>query len=361
MMPHHDSFANAQRAGARRRCARAFTLRAAAGLLALVALLAEAGSPALAQSPPASATSSADQLLQRGLDLRHDGRDTDALVLFRQALELDPESARVFAHLGVTYQALGRWVLADTYLSQALARAGDPYIERHRAALEQASALVKDHLGLLDVQGDPAGAEILLNGQSFGQLPLAEPVRVPVGSYLMEVSLAGHYGMSQPIRISPRALTRESVELLPLSARAQQAKAAPKAAPDEDANSEQSALADERQGTPAWVPWTLAGISAAAVAVTTVALVNRQQHADRWHDNSRCLNVPGATRESLCADERSAGQHAQTVALVSGGVALAFAAGALWTGLSVSSSSSEQAGLESCSIGLAGALCSGHF
>jgi hypothetical protein len=57
----------------------------------------------------------------------------------------------------------------------------------------------------------------------------------------------------------------------------------------------------------------------------------------------------------------SAGQNAQTVALVSGGVALAFAAGALWTGFTVGSSSSEQAGLESCSIGWAGALCSGHF
>jgi hypothetical protein len=196
-----------------------------------------------------------------------------ALVLFQQALEREPESARVFAQLGVTYQALGRWVLADTYLSQALARGGDPYIERHRPALEQASALVKDHLGLLDVQGSPAGAEVQLNGQSFGKLPLAEPVRVPVGSYLMEVSLAGHYGISEPIRISARALTRES----------------------------------------------------------------------------------------LCGDERSAGQRAQTVALVSGGVALAFAAGAPWTGLSVSSSSSEQAGLESCSVGFASALCSGRF
>ena len=361
MTQHNVSLANTQRAGARRWRGRASAFRAGARFLACAALLAAASSPVFAQSPRASEAGRADDLLQRGVELRHDGRDADALVLFQQALELDPESARVFAHLGVTYQALGRWVLADTYLSQALARSGDPYIERHRPALEQASALVKDHLGLLDVQGSPAGAEIQLNGQSFGKLPLPEPVRVPVGSYVMEVSLAGHYGISEPIRISPRALTRESVELLPLSARAQPAKGVPSAAAAEEAGSEPSPSEAERQGPPSWVPWTLAGVSAAAAAVTTVALVNRQQHADRWHDNARCLDVPGATRESLCADERSAGERAQTVALVSGGVALAFAAGALWTGFAVSSSSSEQAGLESYSIGWAGALCSGHF
>lgn len=359
MTQHNHSLANRARPAAQRRRPRAFLRRAGACFLASAALLSGAASPAFAQSAPAAATSRVDELLQRGLELRHEGRDADALVVFQQALELDPESARVFAHLGVTYQALGRWVPADTYLTQALARGGD-YIERHQQALEQASALVKDHLGLLDVQGGPAGAEILLNGQSFGKLPLAEPVRVPVGSYAMEVSLAGHYGISQPIRISSRALTRESVELLPLSARTQQAKGPSSAGTADDAGGEKS-TPEEGQGPPAWLPWTLAGVSAAAAAVTTVALVNRQQHADRWHDNSRCLDVPGATRESLCGDERSAGERAQTVALVSGGVALAFAAGALWTGFSVHSSSSEQAGLESCSIGWAGAVCSGRF
>src|SRR4051794_9893670 len=62
----------------------------------------------------------AEQLLALGMQKREAGHDGEALELFRQAASLQPDNARVLAHLGVTYQALGRWLSANTYLTQAL-------------------------------------------------------------------------------------------------------------------------------------------------------------------------------------------------------------------------------------------------
>lgn len=319
----------------------------------------EAGSSGAADAPlPGSNEARAAELLERGVELRRTDQDAEALVLFRQALELAPNSSRAQAHLGTTYQAIGHWVLADEFLGKALAQDSDPYVNRHRAALEQAREFVQDHLGSLQVSGGPAGAEVLINGQAIGTLPMREPVRVPVGGYQMEVSLAGHYGVSLPIRISRRALTRELVELLPLSAGARSAGSA---------GSVRGAAASERVGQErsagaGWLPWTLAGAGVAAAGVGTVALIQRQRHADRWNDDGECLNVAGQTRRSLCGNERTLGLRWQTTAIVSGGAAVALGTAAIWTALAGGDDpAEEQIGLRACSIGAGMVSCTGRF
>ncbi|MEY4545953.1 MAG: hypothetical protein RL685_2148 [Pseudomonadota bacterium] len=310
-----------------------------------------------ASSVPGSDEARAEELIERGAELRRTDQDVEALALFRRALELTPESSRAQAHLGSTYQALGRWVLANTFLSQALAQTEDPYVGRHRAALEQALEFVRDHLGLLEVSGGPAGAEVLLNGQVVGTLPMPEPAPVPVGAYQMEVALAGHYGVNLPVRISRRALTREMVELLPLSV------AARKSGSDSGAGAATAGAVGLEPGAgPRWLPWTLAGTGAAAAAFSTVALIQRQKHADRWNDDDECLNVPGATRRSLCGDERSLGLRWQTTAIVSGGAAVALATAAIWTALASDDTPAEaDVGLQRCSVDGVGVSCIGRF
>jgi tetratricopeptide (TPR) repeat protein len=318
-----------------------------------------------AQAPSANAAR-AEELLAQGIELRRDGKDAEALALFRQAADLDPESARAQAHLGVTNQALGRWLSADTYLSEALKHPGDPYIERHRAALEKAQEMVRDHIGSLAVDGGPAGADVSLNGRAIGRLPLTtQPVAV--GSYLMEVSLTGHYSVSRPISVAKRALTRETVELVPyakgeaaaLGARRLSESAgaatlgAPAGAPGEDRF---------EKSFPSWVPWTLGGASAASAVAASVFWAKREEHAKRWNDNAVCRNQVGVTRENLCGDERDSGEQAQTLAFVSGGLAAAFAAGAIWTALAGHSTSEPaSAGLEACGLSSNGVDCFGRF
>lgn len=317
---------------------------------------------AQAQVPSASAAQ-VDDLLERGIELRRTGKDAEALVLFRQAADLDPDSARAQAHLGVTNQALGRWLSAEAYLKDALGHTGDPYIERHRAALERALEAVKDHIGTLAVDGGPRGADVSLNGRSIGRLPLAaQPVAV--GSYLLEVSLPGHYSVSRPVMVARRALTREGVELVahgkgePAAAAGgalgvSAGLAAPAASPEQDTF---------EKTFPSWVPWTLGGASAASAAVATIFWVKRNEHAERWNDDAECLNIAGQSREQLCGEERNAGEQAQTLAIVGSGLSLAFAAGAVWTALAGDSRPAPaSAGLEACSFSATGLACFGRF
>ncbi len=313
------------------------------------------GEPGADSPAPGTDEARAEALLERGVELRRTDQDAEALVVFRQALELTPSSSRVQAHLGTTYQAIGRWVLADEFLGKALAHDSDPYVNRHRKALEQAHEFVRDHLGLLEVRGGPAGAEVLLNGQPAGKLPMTEPVRVPVGAYQMEVSLAGHYGVSLPVRISRRALTRELVELLPLSAGARSSGVSSNGGVSSGAEPPPSSGVG-------WLPWTLAGAGVAAAGLSTVALVQRQRHADRWNDDAECLDVPGQTRANLCGRDRTLGLRWQTTAIVSGAGAVALGTAAIWAAMSGGDEAAgEQAGLHGCALDGAMVSCVGRF
>jgi tetratricopeptide (TPR) repeat protein len=326
------------------------------------------------------ASSELNQLLSDGIALRRVGKDAEALALFLRANGLDPESARVQAQLGTTYQALGRWIAADTHLTEALSHAGDEYIERHRAAIERAHEIVKDHLGSLAVEGVPAGADVSLNGRVIGSLPMARPERVAVGSYLLEVSLARHYTESRPISIKPRVLTRETVDLVPHSpkratvavagaavagARRAEEAVLPGAVSSEVVSSDAVVPIDSDGGAPAWLPWTFGGASAATAAVGVFSWVKAREHAERWNDNSRCRNRLGVTRETLCGDERESARRYQTIAITGGIASGLFAVAAIWAGIAEAPDDgpvgSAGVGLSHCTWRGDGMVCHGAF
>lgn len=303
----------------------------------------------------------AEQLLRQGMQRREAGRDAEALELYRQAVELQPENARALAHLGVTYQALGRWVPAQNYLKQALGHTEDPYIQRHESELTDALAVVSSKLGQLEVYGGPPGAEVLLNGQPVARLPMAEPLQVTVGSYLLEVQAAGHYTLGRPINVQPRQLTREEVGLAPHrsgGARVQNGQG-PRAEAEALAEDAGGSSEEVKGGVPRWVPWVLGGAALASGAGTVVAWQLREKYAERWNDDQACLGV-GISREERCGSELDKGQSAETAAWITGGAAGLFAAGAV---LSIiwAEPAEEQVGLSGCAPGLGGAVCFGRF
>ncbi len=311
---------------------------------------------ARAQSPDsASADSRArvDQLLAQGIASREAGRDAEALEFYRQAVALQPENPRALAHLAATYQALGRWVPAHNHLLQALQYREDPYIQRHRAELEEALATVDDHIGFLEVYGAPAGAEALINGQLVAELPMSAPVPVTVGSYLLEVRLQDHYTLGRPITISKRGLTREEVELSPHRSGATLVAAAPK-------SSEAPQDAAEAGSSLSWLPWTLGGLSVAAAVTSVIAWDRREYYADRWNDDEACVGV-GVSRQEQCGDELEKGQNAETVMWISAGAAGVFAAGAVISAVLLSSGEEKPVASLRCAPGLWGAQCFGTF
>lgn len=163
--------------------------------------------PALAQSPP-----DADALLRRGLDARRHRRDGEALALFQQAYAAAP-SPMLTVQIALAEQALGRWRDAWRHLREAL-DAHDAWVDARRASLEGALATVDAHLGTLDIDGAPPGADVSLDGARVATLPLPSPLRWPIGTASLTVSLDGYVAVTRQVAIQSGALNRESVTLV---------------------------------------------------------------------------------------------------------------------------------------------------
>src|SRR5688572_4302718 len=185
-------------------------------LLLMAAVPCAVCGEAQAQSSGRAENPEADKFVAEGIELRARGKDTEALRAFQKAAEIDPDSVRVQIHLATVYQALGNWLLADEYLSMALSRQNHPYVNRHRQTLEDAKRVIDANIGRLEVEGEPVGAEVRLNGRLVGTLPLAAPIRTTIGSYRFEVRRSGHYSVERPIVITGGGLVRETVRLEPL-------------------------------------------------------------------------------------------------------------------------------------------------
>jgi hypothetical protein len=325
-------------------------------LLLMSAVPCAVSGQAQAQSSGRAENPEADKFVAEGIELRARGKDTEALRAFQKAAEIDPDSVRVQIHLATVYQALGNWLLADEYLSMALSRQNHPYVNRHRQTLEDAKRVIDANIGRLEVEGEPVGAEVRLNGRLVGTLPLAAPIRSTVGSFLLEVRHDGHYTAQRPITITGGGLVRESVQLEPLPAGAAFRAGA--------GNSGVAAgnIADADSGGSPWLTWTFVGAAGVAGATTVGALVFREVHAGRWNDNARCLDVD-RTRAEVCGDERDKANTAETVALVSGALTGAFALGAILNAVGAFGSDAppSEVGLRGCNLGFSGASCFGTF
>jgi hypothetical protein len=333
----------------------------AVGRRTLAALLVAAhvlsASPGFAQD---GERTKLEQLLKQGMERRAAGHDAEALEAYRQAVELDPDNARALSHLGVTYQALGRWAPAHKYLTLALSHGSDPYVERHQADLTAALSVVAGHLGQLEVYGGPSGAEVMLNGDVVATLPMAEPLQVTVGSYLLEVQAPGHYKLGRPITVQARQLTREEVGLAPHRAgAAASAVGERESGPDGAARPSETGASEPQGGAPRWLPWVLGGAAVVAGASTVIAWQRREHYASLWNDDAACVAV-GVSREQRCGDELDRGKRAETAMWITGSAALALGAGAVLATIWIEPAR-EQIGLSGCAPGLGGAVCFGRF
>ena len=181
--------------------------------LLVLGALATVSSRAHAQG---SATGDPEVLIQQGLELREKGDDGAALVQFRRAYDL-VKSGRALAQVALAEQALGRWVDAEAHLTEAIGRADDAWIARQKTLLEQALGEIQNHLGSLEITGGRPGAEVLVNGQTAGRMPLAKPLRVPAGSVALELRATGYLPVQRTVIVAARTLAREPVILVPVA------------------------------------------------------------------------------------------------------------------------------------------------
>jgi len=296
--------------------------RVASACWLLLALLLPLGSSAVhaqAQAPDAASATDAEALLVQGVKLREQGQDQEALTAFERAYALLP-TPRALAQRALAEQALGGWAQAETHLSEALTASADPWITRNRQALEGALAVIREHLGQLQVNGGIAGAELRLDGQLVGTLPLAAPLRIVVGRSLLEVALAGHYPVRREITIKAGSLSTEIIQLVPIPAQP-----AAVSAPVEPSSSAVSRVQAKSEPLPKLVPvvfWTGVGVTAVVGSLALWSRLNASAKNDAYEEYA--ANPDATAEEALRGyDDALSAQTRTNVLLVGTGVAAA--------------------------------------
>jgi hypothetical protein len=155
---------------------------------------------ALAPRAARAAAPKPEALVNQAVELRRNGDDEGALKLLLQAYDL-AKAGRTAGQLGLCEQALGRWADADTYLTEALKAEADPWVKKNRRTLEDALAIVKTHIARVEIQGEPEGAEVWVNGALAGKIPLPAPVRVAAGEVEIELRSPGFVRESKTMRL----------------------------------------------------------------------------------------------------------------------------------------------------------------
>lgn len=162
-----------------------------------------------------AAEESEGELIKRGVALREEGKDVEALEVFRRAYDTH-KTPRSRAQMGLAAQALGRWLDAETYLEEAVAAAGtDTWIARNRATLDQALEVIRARLGSLEVLCEVPDAEVFVDGQSRGKLPFKRPLRVTAGMVMVHVQAPGYAPIHRHVVVTAGALSRETFRLAP--------------------------------------------------------------------------------------------------------------------------------------------------
>jgi len=144
------------------------------------------------------AADQADELIRRGVELRKNGQDAQALEAFRAAYQAQP-TPRAQAQMGFAEQALGKWVDAERDVKAALENPKDPWIAKNTKTLRAALETVQQHLGNLQVLGSPRGARVKVDERDVGTVPFETPVRVKAGEIVKQVAaIVGGSGGGKP-------------------------------------------------------------------------------------------------------------------------------------------------------------------
>jgi hypothetical protein len=186
-----------------------WSIAAGAVVVAVVAALCLCG-VAMAQTADAG-----DTAIRRGVELRKQGKDAEALEEFKRAYELS-KTPRAIAQIGLAEQALGRWADAEAHIEEALLVKADPWIQKSRSALEAALVTIAHHLGSFEVLGGPPGAEVVIEGRPVAKLPMAKPARVVAGDVVVELRHPGYRTISRTVNVTAGESARETISLLRL-------------------------------------------------------------------------------------------------------------------------------------------------
>jgi tetratricopeptide (TPR) repeat protein len=171
----------------------------------MVLLVVTAVAPAAAQQPAAPTADEATrnrarQKLVQGVDLLRSGDYSEALARFQEAYIFVP-SPKIHYNFGLAYLGLARRAEALAAFEKFLAEATDATKDTRDKA-EEHSRDLRTRVAFVEVTADQAGADVLLDGRTVGQTPLARPLYVDLGPHQIVVQIPGS-GQPYLERIAP--------------------------------------------------------------------------------------------------------------------------------------------------------------
>ncbi|MEP6653322.1 MAG: PEGA domain-containing protein [Myxococcales bacterium] len=268
------------------------------------------------------------------------------------------KAPRTIAQIGLAEQALGRWVAADRHLHEALGVAMDPWIQKNRASIAEALRVISVHIGELDIVGTPGGAEVRVDGELVGRLPLPQPVKANSGGIAVEVRAPGYLAIVRSATVSAGALTRETFNLQPLSPVAEVSTptvtpADSPASPAADAgrmivptgrndNATESAPRGEGVSPQRVLTYVALGLSAGTLAFALIEHASWQNKVNSFESMATCDRDLATKGGTACLSLYDDGQHAKTLMLVGYSLTGAFALTAAILFLTDSGSSKPQ-------------------
>lgn len=162
---------------------------------------------------PAFAGPEEEELLKRGVALRREGKDAEALEIFQRVVTQAP-SARARAQLALAEQSLALWLAAERDLSLALAEPNDPWVAQNKDALERAARVIAGKLAWVKVTSNVAKPQVLANGTPATPSPDGR-VRVVAGQVTIEVRADDHAPAQKVISVAPETTAAVGLELVP--------------------------------------------------------------------------------------------------------------------------------------------------
>jgi tetratricopeptide (TPR) repeat protein len=253
----------------------------------------------------------ADALIQQGIELRRAKRDAEALERFQRANELSP-SARALAQVGLAELALSRFYASEAHLREALGK-DDDWVRRNRATLERSLNAAGAHLGSVVVSSNILGAELWINGEHIGVLPLG-PQRVLAGNVRVELRRISGERTERALTLAAGATHHVHVDFVELRTRAKKASGDAAATVRERATADAPNPAPAASNTPRTAAWMLVATGIVFLGEAVVAHVLRERFANEYNDDGECLHGD-LSREERCGEVLGKAQTARTLAI----------------------------------------------
>ena len=261
---------------------------------------------ALGQVPAWADRDDPDALIAQGLKAMRKGDYQAALDAFQRSHQARP-TTRSHAEIGLAEQALHRWVDANGLghvlggkvmhlvdLAGAMAEKENAWLEEHRPLLDKALADVRSHLGVLTVESGPRGAQVKIDGETRGVLPLPRPLFLLPGTVHVEITAPERRPWRTEAAIKPGETSRlapifEPLDLPPVMPVATVARPAKT---DQPQPQPQPRLAEPTALK--IVGWLALAAGSAAAGAGAFLLASSQAGSSRRLAGIECLAVGGA-------------------------------------------------------------------